>query len=498
MARLAACFAAPVRTASRPGRGDDPRGAQAPTAKGDAMGKARDWQRSARWGRRTTGLLMTTLLVLTTLLLGAGVASAVIFDDDAPPSWEYVFHGLVAGNDKATDAAKTATATWVVGQMDNGATNLDASLIRLPNAYLGGDVHSWNSPADSNDANYDVAARGSYVYSAGATRNASDNLDLLLIRWSSTTGAVKWARRYAGADDEDDIATDVVIDPDGNAIVCGTTQHTLIGGTDWVVRKYSPLGDKKWTWTYDGPIDIDLDAPVEMVVDGAGNIYVTGTLITAEYESVAYTVKLSPAGKKLWGRKFVGPEPSPTSASAIVRCPSGGVYVGGTTWTTATGDDMFLLRYTAAGERTIYDYYGLNGATAQRLNDIAVASTGRIVGVGQHDDNDPTLVTWMPQGYLYSTSIDDTPGADEWLAVATDPYGGLYRTGPFDNVSVNPNIRTQRLSLLAGGGGWTYDYDDNGYPREVSAIAVNGLTCAVVGSVYNGVDYDQYVHIWAY
>jgi hypothetical protein len=335
------------------------------------------------------------------------------------------------------------------------------------------------------------------VYSAGATRNSSNNLDLIVMRWSSLTGAFKWARRYAGAAKMDDEATDVVIDGNGNAIVCGTTENSS-GTSAWVVRKYTPAGDKKWTWTYDGSA-VHNEAPREMVVDGANNIYVTGTA-TVNSKAYAYTVKLSPKGAKLWSRRYAGPESTYGNAMGIARCPSGGVYVGGNTMTAATGVDMFLLRYTAAGDRKVYERFGetIADTSQQYMYDLAVASNGRIYGVGLHQGTDPAWVAWRSTGDVYQAMINYTPGSDTWLAVGTDAYSGVYMTGPYDNVSVNPNIRTQSFSVLNQGGGWLYDYDGNGYDREVSALAVSGLSCAVVGRQYNGTNYDQYVHIWQY
>jgi hypothetical protein len=460
------------------------------------VGYEDDGQRSNR-RRRTAVLVVTTLLALAMLLLSAGAASAFIYDPDAEPSWAFFIGGSGAGNDHATDVAKTSTATWVVGQVDNGATNLDASLVRIPTgSYTQPTVNSWDSPAHSNDANYDVAARGSYVYSAGATRNSSNNLDLILIRWSSTTGAFKWARRYAGAAKMDDEATDVVIDSKGNAIVCGTTENAA-GYMSWVVRKYSAAGDKRWTWTYDGSA-IYHDMPLEMVVDGANNIYVTG-YTRQNTATGSFTVKLSPSGSKLWTRKYKGIDGLGANTNSIARCPSGGVYVGGYMHAAATGTDAILLRYSAAGVRTPFEPCDAMGATSpQMLYDITVAASGRIYGVGQHNDSETLWVIWRSSGTISLVETSTTAGTDLWRAVASDPYGGVYMTGPYDNPSVNPNIRTTRVSDLLEGGQWVYDYDDNGYNREVSALAVSGLSCAVVGRQYNGTDYDQYVHIWQY
>jgi hypothetical protein len=441
---------------------------------------------------------MTTLLMLTTLLAGAGVASAAIFDPDAEPSWAFYLDGVGAGHDNALDVAKTATATWVVGQSSSLVTNLDASLVRIPTGSSAQPVmHFWNSSANDNDANYDVAARGSYVYSAGATRNASDNLDLMVIRWSSTTGDFKWVKRYAGAAGKDDQATDVVIDGTGNAIVCGTAENAL-ETTYWVVRKYSPAGDLKWTYTYDGST-LHFDRPAEMFVDASNNIYVTG-YTRQDNVTGAFTVKLSPTGAKVWTRKYKGPEGLGSVATAIARRPAGGVYIAGYTYTAAGGEDAFLLHYTAAGDRKVYEVYDANtvAATVQTINDIGVASNGQIIGVGQHVEADPLWVLWNTAGDIDDADYDTTPGSDWWQAVATDAYGGVYMTGPYDNDSINPNIRTWRFSVLPGGGNWVYDNDSNGLHREVSAIAVSGLSCAVVGRQYMDPDYDQSVHIWTY
>ncbi|MEE4275264.1 MAG: SBBP repeat-containing protein, partial [Thermoleophilia bacterium] len=341
-----------------------------------------------------------------------------------------------------------------------------------------------------------VAARGSYVYSAGATRNSSNNLDLIVMRWSSLTGAFKWAKRYAGAAKMDDEATDVVIDGNGNAIVCGTTENAA-GRTSWVVRKYTPAGDKKWTWTYDGSA-LTNDTPTEMVVDSSNNIYVTGH---TQQDAVLgfFTVKLSPTGAKLWSRKYRGFDDLGGTCWAIARCPSGGVYVGGIIQSATTSYDAVVLRYSAAGTRTVFEYFTAgNDATWESARDIAVASDGKVFAVGSKDESDPMWVAWLPYGGLQSASWETTAGYDSWEAVATDSYGGVYIAGPYDNVSVNPNIRTFRSSVLPGGGGWMYDYDGNGYDRSFGALAVSGLSVAVVGRQYNGSNYDQYVHIWTY
>lgn len=458
--------------------------------------------RTSRWRRRRGTLLAAALGALLALVLGGGLAAAIISDDSADPCWSVYVDGPDGGNDSATDVAVTATDVWMCGQADNGdVKKLDASLTRIPG---GGDdsvTYLWNSVSSDNDANYDLAVRGSYLYTAGASRNLSDNLDLLVIRWSTSTGAVLWAKRWNGAEKLDDLATDVAVDPDGNVIVCGKTRHASIGGTDWVVVKYSPLGEKKWTWLCDGPVDIDLDEPAEMLVDGAGNVYVTGKIVTGEFSSAAYTVKLSPGGVKLWGRRYAGPEPGYTAAWALARCPSGGVYVGGDTSTVATGFDMFVQRYSASGERTAFERFGetIPDTSAQLMNDLAVASNGEIIGVGTQDDLYAAWCRWLPDGDVLVDRLDPTGEVQIWNGVATDAVGGVYLTGQGHDVLNHAVLTTTRWSVALNGAQWASELGANEYARAVRAIAVRGLTVAIAGyDEVDGLDNDQVVHIWSY
>jgi len=457
---------------------------------------------SRRSGASKT-LTAAVLAVLATLLMSASFAAAEIDDSSAEPCWTHRITLPHVGDDVAWDVTMTSTATWVTGELWHGdERRYDASLLRI----LKGESfppapQAWNSSNSDDDANYDVAVRSTYVYTSGVWVNLASDLDMLVIRWTAAGDAVKWARRVNGAAKLDDVAEDVGIDGDGNVVVCGTTEGA--NGRDWMVVKYSPLGTRKWTWIYDGPAHLN-DVPIEMYVDGTGNAYVTGTITTTPTLTAAYTVKLSPAGVRLWGRRYTGPalEPSRTSAVALARCPGGGVYIGGTTWSGTSLDDMYIARYTAAGEKTVFEYgYPACGGVDDDLRDIAVASNGAVIGVGQYNDGDPSWYVWDTSGHLYGGARLFTAGTDGWQAVATDSIGGFYMTKPYDSPSDYPAIRTQRFSVMPRGGMWTSDWAPELYQREVKAIAANGTTVAAVGtdatdSGWYG--YDQLVNIWTY
>ncbi len=325
-------------------------------------------------------------------------------------------------------------------------------------------VQTWNSTANSNDANYDVAARGSYVYSAGATRNASDNLDLMVIRWSSTTGAFKWVKRYAGAAGEDDLATDVVIDSAGNAIVCG------IGGERARVAPTGSCASTRPPATSSGRIPTTGQgsrptAPPRWSSMRKDNIYVTGysrqDLVTG-----AFTVKLSPAGAKLWTRKYRGPDDNWGVATAIARRPAGGVYIGGYTNTDADGQDAFLIHYTAAGDRKVYTLYTANTVARHRADHQRHRRR-----LERSDHRRRSARTTPTRSWVLWNTAGDIDDADyrrhrRARLVASGRHRRLRRRlhdrARTTTTPINPNIRTMRMSVLPGGGRWLYDDDGNG------------------------------------
>jgi len=458
-------------------------------------------QRQADMGRRrrrvrATTLAVATLAALGALLAGSHFAAAVIEDPYAEPGWVYQFTGPEPGGASANDVAVTATTVWVAGSVGT-ATGSDATLARIRPDVCEDPVFTlWGGAAEGNDYNLDIAVRGSYVYTSGIAANAAND-DLLVIRWASSTGAVKWVRRYNGPARKNDEATDVAVDAKGNVVVCGWRQTANLT-TDWVVLKYGPDGTKKWTWTYAGPGG-GYDYPIEMVVDGAGNIYVTGRTQLDGYVEAAYTVKLSPGGDKLWGRRYRGPEKLTTFGDALVLRPGGGVYAGGTTTTTGTGRDMYVVRYSGAGVATPLQLFTAGGgATAQDLQDLAVASDGQVVAVGQHEETDPVWARWSVAGNVVAYHVDATAGYDWWEAVTTDKYGGVYMAGRYGTGLPNQTIRFRRLSVVPRGGTWTYDYAPDTGSRSPEALALHGTTLAVVGHDYTGGEYQQFVKVWRY
>ena len=82
------------------------------------------------------------------------------------------------------------------------------------------------------------------------------------------------------------------IDDNGNVYVTG-------GDSEFNTVKYNSVGDSIWSAIFTRPQGSA--HPTALVVDGFGNVYVTGRTVNAGYTGQEYaTVKYNPSGHELW------------------------------------------------------------------------------------------------------------------------------------------------------------------------------------------------------
>src|ERR1041385_4522029 len=97
---------------------------------------------------------------------------------------------------------------------------------------------------------------------------------LLLSGISYAQPALAWSQRYNGPPDNADEAVSLAVDAAGNSYVTGSA-FASNGTLDMVTIKYSPAGQQMWIQSYNGSAN-DNDQATQIVLDNAGNVYVTG------------------------------------------------------------------------------------------------------------------------------------------------------------------------------------------------------------------------------
>ena len=88
---------------------------------------------------------------------------------------------------------------------------------------------------------------------------------------------------------EDD-AVGVVLDSAGNAYVTGASEGSR-GAFDYATIKYNPSGDQQWVVRYEGPAN-SYDLARAIAVDGSDNVYVSGNSVGlgtgSDYATIKY------------------------------------------------------------------------------------------------------------------------------------------------------------------------------------------------------------------
>ena len=177
--------------------------------------------------------------------------------------------------------------------------------------------------------------------------NSSGGTYIFILKYLAD-GTFQWAKNIGGTSTDQPV--NMVLDAVGNVYVSGYyssttlnipgfTQETLTnssGGTDIFILKYLADGTPQWAKSIGGTGN---DRPVNMVLDTAGNVYVTGyflnilsidniSSLTSSGEKDTFIVKYSANGTLQWAKNIAGigdDEPVNTACDS-----SGNIYISGT------------------------------------------------------------------------------------------------------------------------------------------------------------------------
>ena len=351
-----------------------------------------------------------------------------------------------------------------------------------PLGFSGGVHEAWVDRYDGPDNYIDeaaaVAVDGSgNVYVTGFSFDTNTDYDYTTIKYNSA-GQRQWIARYDGTGSYIDKATAIAVDGSGNIYVTGASTSGN-GGLDYATIKYNSAGQQRWVAYYDGPGDLD-DVATAIVVDGSGNVYVTG-----ESEGDYTTIKYNSAGQQQWVRRYDG------QVAAIAIDAVGNVYVTGTSYVSESYYDYATIKYDASGQQQWAARY--NGPA----NDYDQATAMAIDGAGN------AYVTGYSYGSVggdYATIKYNSAGQQQWArrydgpahsddlanAISVDGSGSVYVTGESPGSGSSLDYATIKYNS-AGQQQWVRRYDGPAnYDDQATAIAVDGS-----GSVYvTGRSYD--------
>lgn len=240
--------------------------------------------------------------------------------------WRAIFDGPAGKNDAGQAVAIDGQGAVIVAGKSANASNDDIITLKYDVAgnllwqhRLDGGAGADIGSAVAIDGNGDVVV-------AGRTTVAPNDYDAIAFKLSGSRGELMWQNRFAGAAGKNDVAYALALDRDGNAIVAGYTTSLL---TDMLVAKFSAsTGAELWHAIING-IDDRNDIAYDVMLDSQGDVLVGGYM-SNRLDVDAAVLRLSAAtGQELWRTVLQGAGPGADQAYALAGDGGSGLIVTG-------------------------------------------------------------------------------------------------------------------------------------------------------------------------
>jgi hypothetical protein len=246
-------------------------------------------------------------------------------------------------------------------------------------------VRSYNGPGNNNDYPCAITVDGNRnVYVIGRSVGLGTDYDFVTIKYDQN-GNEQWVARYNGPGNGYDEAMDIAVDAAENVYVTGASEREN-NWRDFATIKYDHYGNEIWVRRYDRAQSLHGGGSA-IALDGLGNVYVTGNSQGTGPYSECVTIKYNTNGDSLWVQRYGDPENTSCGGSDIALDNLNNVYVCGSRWTEATQSDFLTIKYYPS----LVGYWKFD----EGEGDIAYDSSG--YGKDGTLMNEPTWVNSLPQ-----------------------------------------------------------------------------------------------------
>lgn len=338
---------------------------------------------------------------------------------------------------------------------------------------------------------------GTYTYVTGNTYESGEKANILTTKYNSSGGVV-WEVTYNSSSNDNDYGTAIEVDASGNVYIAAASYINSTNNYDYRVIKYNSSGTLQWNSTYNGTGSL-MDIPTNLLLDGSGNVYVTGGSIGSSGAGWDYaTVKYNSSGTQQWVARYnynshddVPGGIAINSAGKILV--SGGSAQAVDNWDIAsvkynpsTGAELDSHRNSASG-LGLDQVYGV----AIDINDnLYIAGKTSVVGNGY----DMTVIKLDSLLDTIWTKTYDLAGLDdEARGVVVDGSSNVYITGIVTTADTVKNFMTIKYNV-SGTLQWSRQQGSNNGNRldaEATDIAYEDFgDIYVTGTTDNGANLD--------
>lgn len=376
--------------------------------------------------------------------------------------------------------------------------------------------------------------------STAATRLGSDMAPDAFLAKYDPSGNLLWAKHIEGSTMPIYIQ-DMAVDGQGAVYLTGyfggtvdfdpgvgVSSLTATGPFDIFLAKFDATGSFQWAHSFGGPT---VDFGYGIATDAADNVIITGYfLVSADFDpSVntamltsmsgspdAFVAKYNSSGAYLWAMNL-GSGTSQDQGNAVAVDDQDNIFVsgffGGTTdfdpstntanITSAGASDMFIAKYTAAGNYVWA--IGGGGSAGDAGEDVHLDAqgnvylTGTFQGTAQFDPGGtaPSLVSagnkdvfvakYSNNGTFRWSLATGGTALDEGTSITTDTLGHVFTTGSFEgSAGFDPINTVNTIQSLGASDAFIACYDSSGnhiWSKGMGSIAADaGNRISVAGS----------------
>lgn len=365
----------------------------------------------------------SVLVGTTSPFASGGVLVTLKFDTGGNELWRATYDTAVSRDDDACCLALGPGGNIYVVGTQNVSSGFP-SVIMVKYSAAGQEL--WRSTSVTG-----TQARGITVDAAGDAYVASiaSGGGYVVTRVSSA-GAVVWTTTLAGMTGDAPFA--IAVDAFGQAHITGRSSNG--NDFDYLTVKFNSAGTEIWRARMNSGTGND-DSASAIAIDANGNVYVTGSTGSG-FASDFATVKYSAGGSEIWRRTLNSPGGSFDTARAIALDAVGNVYVAGSGQNTTFNDDFITVKYDSSGTekwRALAD-------SAAGIHDegfaltVDAAQSVYVTGFGSNHLGGPsrgmTVKYNVSGGEVWRLALADIGSSfDSGKAVALDVAGNVYVGG---------------------------------------------------------------------